>query len=502
LIQAQAIASDSGLLSGDRKSGAYADKEVVERNISDASIVLSLLNLERGNPRSALLHARRSLRIMARAWRGMERQQKADIQSSQTSPVESPDSTVNLSMSMNVTGIVSTVEKQSLGPSAWGLIRPMFRSLAHLSRIYAHHGMFQDTIYYAEQAHKIATIIKSSHYIAEALALTGSTWLRAGTLDKASEQLLQARGLSASLKETQFSVLVNAHLGMLHNMNGDKAAELAVYNDAESTLKVLLDSKYISDLDRIVDAAAELEIEMSRLALENRKTPAVRKVAVRRTVAVKKGEPLLKAVAEASMSASQECLTLMSLKGVILRQKAKAYLLWRRCDEAMAILKEATSLSCGQMDAIDHHVSLARQYFLQSADQMASDPVYSVLQDSTISFPAVICTSKAITSERLSGTKASPPSKKSAAVSGRNPSRARGSTTTNFFDNLRQAQDHLWEAYHVAAQVSSTAVIHTIATILNATVILLSAAGPSKGKSVVHPIFATASLGTLSLSIK
>jgi separase len=425
---------------------------------------------------------------MARAWKRAERQQTLrpkSLSSEDITADKMAEETSHLNMSTASAGIF-TMQSSIVGASAWTLVKPMFRSFVHLSQVYAHHGMFQDTIYYAEQAHKIAVNIDSTNYIAEALVVMGNAWLRAGTVDKASEFLMQAKDLESVYKETQASVILKSHLGSLYNRQGDNAAELQAYQEAELTLNSLIDSTNISDLDRVLDAAAVLQAEMSRLTIDNRtkQTRLPRKTVSRKKAPVKKAGAVLKASVEPVVSASDQCLHLMSLKGTLLRQKARSFIQWQRSEEVSVIMKEAGSCSFGVFDAIDNHLTLAEHLFQQSSALLPADPVYSVLQESTISFPAIVGAKTASTSDRTSGVRCTPP-RKNQTSSSRTTSLSRGSSTT-WIEPLKQAHEHLLEAYSIASQISSTRVLNQIASFLNTTTILLSTYHGNKLRTT-HP---------------
>ncbi|KFY46711.1 hypothetical protein V495_02284 [Pseudogymnoascus sp. VKM F-4514 (FW-929)] len=452
---------------------SYSDRDGNDRIIADASIVYSDLALQQGKPQEALIHAKRSLRIIARAWKRAERHQVSRARKTQSSDDSAMDRMVEESSNLNLSTTSAgspQVQNIEIGPSAWMLARPMFRCFVHLSQVYTHHGMFQDTIYYAEQAHKIAVSIDSTNYIVEALALIGGAWLKAGNTEKATEFLTQAKDLAAVQKEAQTLVVLSGNLGSLHSVHGDKTAELAAYGEAERTLNSLTNSTYISDLDRVFDVTVILQAEISRLTIDDTKK---RGRPARKTVAkapARKKEAVSKQQATAPISISEQCVGLVSLKGAILRQKARSFAKWNRFEDSSMVLEEAAEYSLSSLDAIETHVAQAECLFRQSSALLPSDSVYSVLQDSTISFPAVVG-SKTASLERVSAARTTPPRKNQSSA--RNASVPRGSTMS-WVDPLKQAHDHLVEAYSTASQISSTRVLTQIASFLNTTSLLLS----------------------------
>ncbi|KAF0317542.1 hypothetical protein GQ607_015215 [Colletotrichum asianum] len=54
------------------------------------------------------------------------------------------------------------------GPDSWALVYGLLIAILYLSSIYAHLGMFQETVYYAEKAHQVANSTNASVYRAQA----------------------------------------------------------------------------------------------------------------------------------------------------------------------------------------------------------------------------------------------------------------------------------------------------------------------------------------------
>jgi separase len=155
------------------------------------------------------------------------------------------------------------------------------------------------------------------------------------------------------------------------------------------------------------------------------------------------------------------------------------------------------------VDNIDQQIGFAKQLLFQSIEQMEVDPVFGVLRDSTISFPAITNIARATGSglDRVSVTHHSPPAKLQANTGPRSGNRSK-SPLVDFFDKLKQAQDHLKEAHSVALQVSSTSVIQKLSSLLNTIAIFLSAAGSIKGRTTVHTNFAACSIGRYYLQYR
>jgi separase len=499
LLRAQFIASQAFSKSGASQTyAAIPERKTMKQLVADAYLVYSHLALERGATRLALSYAKRSLRLNRFTWSNMSMRPGSKAIHAEVNHVEGLiDDESNLSMSTKEDCMNSVLDQQHLGPSLWASVTPLFQSLLNLSRLYAHHGMFRETMYYAVQAQQLVKMTDSVPYITIALVAKGSTWLSAGTLDMASEVLIEAREMSLSSGERYTSVLVNYHLGKLHGLLGSRDSELARYDDAYTALEVLTDVKYIIDIDRITNPATLLEEEMSRLTIKPKKTVLTRKTTTSKRSQTRKTAIVTKTAVEVPIRTADECLPLVSLKGILLRQKADTFMLEKRCDEALAVLREADTYWHTQSDVIDQHVGLAKQLLFQAAERMTADPVYSTLQDSTISYPAIVAVVKsaASASERISGARLLSPRKFATLATSRDRAYNKSSSSTSFYDMLGQAHEYLLEAHSIAFRISPTAVLYNLSSLLSNATILLSAAGLSKGKYPVHPSFADCSLG-------
>lgn len=498
LFRAQTIANNPDVSTIFGSTASLSDHIRINRLFAEACHVHSLLTLERGSLETALGYARRNVRLIRRAWNIMDLQLKAKSNGSRTGHVESiVDDFPNSSVSTIKPPISLSTGEQAPSPFIWALVGPLFRGLSHLSKVYALHGMFRETVYYAEQAYKLVKDLGSEIYSAWALAMTGEAWLNAGTLNTATELLMQAKELSLSSGESHESVVISCYLGKLHRLLENPEAEREAYDDAQKLLETLMSTRYINNIDQILDPTTILEEEMCRLTLKATKPKTTRKATSKKNISAKSTAPLAKTTTEVCPSTSTECFQLVSLRGLLFRQKASAYLLWKRCDEASNALKEAKACSTSLADNIDQHIGSARQLLLQSAEQMSADPVFGVLQDSTISFPAIANLARAAgsTLDKVPGMHLSPRAKPQVNSGGRIGIRPKSPSSTEFFDKLKQAQDHLAEAHSTALQVSSTPVVENLSSLLTTITIFLSAAMSTKGKSYICPSFATWATG-------
>jgi separase len=505
LIRAQAIFSVEA--ESKSKTPVTLDQRTRDKQfLSQAYMVYSVLALERGSPQTALMHARQSLKFLRRAWVTLQEQQnqqssRPGSSSPRTETDKLAEETSNLSLSTIKTSTSTDEQEWFSGVAFWPLITPLFRVMSYLSNLHAHHGMFQETLYFAEQAQKLVQEVGAEAHTAIASAYLGGVWLRAGRLDKGSELLMVAKQRDKLGDQSRESVLLAYHLGKMHGLLGDRDAEVEAYENAEMTLQRVTQSTFINKMD-CLDPADDLEKRMASLTISKVRVTEPRKVGVRSKTVVKKNTVAqAKSLVETSSSVAEECPQLISLKGNVLRQKARAFTFMKKYSHALAILNETDGYSKTQAAAVEQGLAMAMHLLVQSMQQMHADPVYSVLQESTISFPSIVGLMKLDrhSGDRLSVAKAStPPRKMPATESRRDLNRSKIPAPDGPFEKLRQAQEHLTEVHSMALTVAPVAVIHTVSALLNNVAMFLSASGQIKGKPLAHPGFASCSVGMFS----
>lgn len=463
--------------------------------MSFAYLIHSKLAMSTGSAHLALAHAKDCVRLLRQAWARIQEQSKRVSTSSSTSQQcdvdQLADGLANFTMSTTVAPN-ATPMSSSKNSCFWTLVAPLFCGLAHLSEVYSHLGMFQETVYYAEQSHILVKQTNSDVHQALATALLGNAWLRAGVLDKGSEFLVESKELSSLLPKSRDTAILAHYMGNMHDRLGDHDAAIEYYDLAEHTLEGLIASER-QELEQnrnpidITEAVAKLQISEANIG--KKRKPAGRPKAAPKTkaVAARAKSPAL----ESAPSILEECTQLESLKATVLRQKARVLIMTKQCGEAMALLGRAALSEKTGFEVVDHRLAMAKQLLFQSLEQMVGDPVYSVLQDSTISFPSVMGMLKCD-----SIVKSPPPKKLPAARGTRGLARTKIPTSDACFEQLRQAQEWLMEAHSIAITISPVGIIHKISALFNSVSILLSASGYSKGKLITSPGFSSCTIET------
>ncbi|RFU73892.1 cell division-associated bimb [Trichoderma arundinaceum] len=428
--------------------------------MSATSLLQSIATLQAGDIQDALLFVKTSVRILTHDWTKLEAAMGAGPKSADASL-----SDINTSS----TDLASTKGKVA-GPRFWTLASPLLRSLLHISSVYAHIGMFQETIYYADSAWKIAESTQSSLYKAQVAAWTGSVYLKAGKLPKAlatfkdAEEQLPRDTCSARVRFAR-------QLGEFYWEIGDDEKAAEFLKIAEETARLLSMTEDESSSDVVEEPVVSTRTTRSTRATKA-KVPAAPKPSKR--AAAKSKTPSATDIAQLPKDiyyASLHAAIIMSRTLGLIYQKD-----WASALQALEQVKDLPKL----VDILSQEqVMTAVSLIGHSMDQMISDPVFSVMQDSTISFPAV--SASMALSEEISLIKA--PAKKGRAVGLPQKGGLEDCDSPAFADALKQAQELLIEAHASALSSADSSMVRRISALLQSTVIFLSATLASKSLS-------------------
>ncbi|PKK50966.1 hypothetical protein CI102_5065 [Trichoderma harzianum] len=432
------------------------------RNKSHASMVISLtsllqsiVTLQAGDIQEALSLVKTSVRMLTHNWTKLEAALEADQKS-----VDMSLSDINTSSS----DLTSSRGKVA-GPRFWTLASPLIRSLLHISSVYAHIGMFQETVYYAESAWKIAESTQSSLYKAQVAIWTGSVYLKAGKLPKAlttfqeAEEQLPRDTCSARVRFAR-------QLGEFYWEIGEDEKAAEFLKMAEETARLLSSAEDEYDSDTVEEPAAEARTTRSTRSTKTKAAPKPSKRVTAKSKAATAADivQLPKDIYYASLHAA---IILSRTLGLIYQKD------WSSALQALEQLKDLPKL-VGVLS--QEQVMMAESLIGHSMEQMISDPVFSVMQDSTISFPAV-STMDLHAAEAL-----------------RKNSSDSDSDSPAFADALKRAQELLIEAHASALSSSDSSMVRRISALLQSTVIFLSAALASK-------LLSTSGLGTVAVDM-
>ncbi|TFB02392.1 Separin [Trichoderma ghanense] len=408
--------------------------------MSITALLQSIAILQAGQIQDALSYVKTSVRLLTHDWTKLEAAMGAGPKNAADTSL--PD------MNTSITEL-TTPKNRAAGPRFWALASPLMRSLLHISSVYAHIGMFQETIYYAESAWKIAESTQSSLYKSQVAVWTGSVYLRAGKLPKA---LATFKGAEEQLPRDVCSARVRfaRQLGEFYWEIGEDEKAAGYLKIAEETARLLSAAKSESGGD-LEEEAPVASSRTTRCTRTTRAKATAGSEASKRDMTETKASPPEDAVQlpRDIYYASLHAAIIMSRTLGLIHQKD-----WTSALQALEQLKDLPKL-VGVLS--QEQVMTAVSLIGHSMEQMTSDPVFSIMQDSTISFPAV--STMALAS----------PIKQPLVKT------EKDLNSPVFADALRQAQELLIEAHATALSSADSSMVRRISALLQSTLIFLSA---------------------------
>ncbi|KAL7800000.1 peptidase family C50 domain-containing protein [Trichoderma ceciliae] len=458
------LSKASDICNGPYSSWAQS-KSQASMVMSVTSLLQSIATLQAGDIQDALSFVKTSVRMLTHDWTKLEATLGADSKSADVSVSDINTSSVELASSRS----------KVAGPRFWTLASPLLRSLLHISSVYAHIGMFQETIYYADSAWKIAESTQSSLYKAQVAAWTGSVYLKAGKLPKAlatfkdAEEQLPRDTCSARVRFAR-------QLGEFYWEIGDDEKAAEFLKIAEDTARLLSTTEDGSGGDVVEEPVLRpRSVASTRTTRTTRATRAKAPAAPKssRRVAAKSKTP-----AAADVAQLPKDIYYTSLHAAIIMSRTLGLIYQKDWASALQALEQVKDLPKLVGVLSQEQVMTAVSLIGHSMEQMISDPVFSVMQDSTISFPAV--SASMVLSDIISPIK--PPVKKGRGA-GELQQSPKDCDSPAFAEALKQAQGLLIEAHASALSSADSSMVRRISALLQSTVIFLSATLSSKSLS-------------------
>ncbi|KAL9116752.1 MAG: hypothetical protein Q9187_006719 [Circinaria calcarea] len=503
------VASAETLLALERSNDSSKNKSYSERYqlitmTAETASLLSLLAFSRCQPAQALLYARQSVKLTYRAWAVLEQRSKStsNLQHVKASANEGDilsDSMAALKILAPTPSSVFSTKHESLTCAAfWPLVPCLFQRLLHLSRLFAYQGLLPEAQYYAEQGQKIACAVTSDSLKAHFYALKGMYDANGARLEDGLVHLEKAKDIMVPHQPSIFSAMIEIRLAeayalQLQNEKADSSFYLAM-----QALEGLASTPFMGS--HVYKAKQEQLLASQMQGLTIKDTVLAPKPAPRKRVPVMKctANRVAEVLSSSNIQRSPQLadhVPLGRVRGKLLRQQAISILRRKKTDSVAHLLLEAAILPSSQQDSVVQALAEAKMYLRQGLEEIASDPVLSVLNESTISCPSTIIggrrQSKVCvepipeTSTRTTKSKRQPVKLPPKAVV-KQPMLA----CHEFSAFLCKALDIL-KTIHTQAQVAfSSQMIHTVSDVYGKTLMMLSAACSSVSKPSMNPTFA------------
>ncbi|KAJ5562375.1 hypothetical protein N7535_003172 [Penicillium sp. DV-2018c] len=374
-----------------------------ERLVADAAYVQSRLSSAQGSATQALYFAKLSVRLNCRIWAKIERlaQKKQDksLPAAGSSDVDAvADGVAKLELSRN--GSSPDVSASYMqGAPFWPHLGSHHTCLLNLATLSAHHGLFQDAIYYGEQALKIDKTLDANARLLAAQTQLGCHWIISDHLEEGQEQLSAAAESAKSTQRSIETVYFQMALASLYKIQGAHNKALRVLAEADKIITAVTSADSPTALE--TSGLAEIEEKMVKLRIRSssRRTPTpTTSTTTRRTRAASaastrstKSTPAPKATVPDVQSKS-----LSQLKGNILRQQADCLRELRDFERSAQTLAEARKFAVARESKIALEIGESEHLLADAIRRFASHAVYCVLPESTISLPSLKSPSKTV----------------------------------------------------------------------------------------------------------
>ncbi|KAL2000566.1 hypothetical protein VTN02DRAFT_2896 [Thermoascus thermophilus] len=465
-----------------------------ERVVADAALVHSKLALAQGSMTDALFFAKLSVRLNCRLWakleRLTERKQDKALPGKGDSEIELlSESVAHMDISHPAVGQSTSYSE---GAPFWPHIASHHTSLLNLVRLSAHNGLFQDAIYYGEQAMKVNKTLNATVRLIACQAQLGCDWIRGGHLSEGREILQSAAQLSKGLEGSLEIVSLRLSIAGLYKAQGLHDDELCSLCDAHKVILALAADRS-SSFDGLSNVHA-LEDRMGKLSIqENGRKPRKAAAPTRRTRRTNRDATADRQPdADAAMV---ESLSLQQLRVEVLRQQATCLRAAQEFDKASRFLNQAREIAVSGASQISLQISESEHLLADAIRRFATHAVYCVLPESTLSLPSIQPSGEIV--EEPTAVKSASSSRKQKALARGTRSRST-KRDEDFSVMLSKAKESLNDVLETVPTFGSTAENHAASRLMSRISVLSHVTVPGQPKAVPVPPANVNEIGRIS----
>ncbi|OKL59504.1 hypothetical protein UA08_05147 [Talaromyces atroroseus] len=365
-----------------------------ERLIVDGALLYSRIADQRGCLKKALYYGKLSVRLTTRLWAKLER--------SAGKKRESEQLTEKLSdVDLVIDGVANINLSEATAPSAWSYAEGavFWRHIAshnacflNLMRLSAHNGLFQDAIYYGEQALKVNKTLGASFRLLACQAELGLEWIRGNHISEAKHVLDAATKLSEELINSVEMVKLKISLAALSRTREDYEGVLRLLREAETMLgritEVRLDpSLGVKSSDTGIEGKlADMRIRQASIQKESQ---LVTSRQTRRTKATSKITSKEEEDESISSNVQMPSQSLIMLRNEIFRQQIHTLLAIEDLDGASRVLDVVRECSPSAASQISLQIEETEHLLADAMKSITTHAIYCVLPESTLSMPSI-----------------------------------------------------------------------------------------------------------------
>lgn len=372
----------------DTRTKSSEDKIAWERCVVDGTLLCSRLAFHRGSLKTALYLAKLSVRLSARIWAKLERLSSRRRDSENVKDQSEMDLVIDGVANVDLSSVATAMPTRSHAEGAvfWSHVSSHNACLLNLMELSAHNGLFQDTIYYGEQALKVNKQLGATARLVACQAALGLQWIRGDRVSEAKSALEEATGLSENLEESLERVALQTSLAALKKSQGKHDEALHLLANAEEMLGRLADGK-LQCLDKPVEVG--IEREMADLKIQSQTKRTQRTTTTRRTRSAASSSTSRPEKGPNASAEHVQSRSVLALKAGIIRQQVDSLLAMQEMDGALRRLAMARQVSLPIQNQLSLRIGEIEHVLADAMRRVTAHAVYCVLPESTLSVPSV-----------------------------------------------------------------------------------------------------------------
>lgn len=451
-----------------------------ERLVADAAFISSRLSFAQGSITHALFLAKLSVRLNCRIWSKVEklsqRKQGKALQASSNNPeLDSMiEGVAKLDVSQTCPSTPDSAVSYFQGAPFWPHIGSHHTSLLNLASLSAHHGLFQDAVYYGEQALKVNKTLNANVRLVESQTQLGSHWVFGGHAAEGQELLESAAEIAKQFDSSIELISLQMSLASLHRAQGQYRDEHRALQEADKVMTKVIASE-LSDNASVSSGVDDLEEKMDKLRIRpgsRRGQHAKTTATTRRTRATSASESTRTASRKVSSpsedSSAVESKSLLQMRTDLLRHQAGCSRALRDFDAATDLLGSARKYALSRDSQIALHLGESEHFLADAIRNFATHSVYCVLPESTISLPSLESPQKGDNDDdNDEPSSAKTPATRRTRAPARNPRSKTPKTSEDFAVMLSKAGDCLGSIFPTATTIGSTLDSHAASRLMS-----------------------------------
>ena len=457
---------------------------------SDYSYLMSRVFLAQAKLSRALFSGRTGVRLLSGVWALLNQSARDQNMSGSKYATEDfdmlIDSTVELSIStdrITTSALKARISRSFRRVSFWPLVPSLFRQFVHLSEMYLHQGSFLETLHYAEKAQEIASTTRAPCREILAQTLIGDYQLRGGMIVDGFARLKRAEALSSTRCDVITRVKLQAALGRAYGLISDGGRQTHAFQLAREL--ALASCCSLSSRDQFASPFKSISRQIRNKNLLSRSSLQVRNDgnATRlnrsneRTIKVAKIEG---SEAKQCIDGSLDYLPLQRLEADIAQQQANGLLTQKELLLANIVLSDFEGIVVTSCTTLNMRLTKAELSLRHGLEVLSTDPVYTVVPESTISCPSLSSGTRKRSNEstrtvpKAAGSRPRGKNLSMKKTTSKSITDKRTGRSQHFYDFLLAALHELHIVCTNTQKLLSTTMIHRFAETLSRTLMLVS----------------------------